>query len=102
MLANATTNPLQLLPLDLMDKCIGSRTDTMMKRDKDIVWLDGVGTWLYSQHSGSRGKWISSLRVQVHPGVQSAFQDSKDCTAKHCLKKAGKKKKKTGKRKKIN
>jgi len=74
----------------------------MMKRDKDIVWLDGVGTWLYSQHSGSRGKWISSLRVQVHPGVQSAFQDSKDCTAKHCLKKAGKKKKKTGKRKKIN
>ncbi|XP_006883300.1 PREDICTED: U6 snRNA-associated Sm-like protein LSm5-like [Elephantulus edwardii] len=37
MMANATTNPLQLLPLELVDKCIGSRIHILMKRDKEIV-----------------------------------------------------------------
>nr|XP_039319095.1 U6 snRNA-associated Sm-like protein LSm5 [Saimiri boliviensis boliviensis] len=35
--ANATTNPSQLLPLELVDKCIGSRIHIVMKSDKDIV-----------------------------------------------------------------
>uniref|UniRef100_A0A2K5KTF6 U6 snRNA-associated Sm-like protein LSm5 n=1 Tax=Cercocebus atys TaxID=9531 RepID=A0A2K5KTF6_CERAT len=35
--ANATTNPSQLLPLELMDKCIGSRIHIVMKSDKEIV-----------------------------------------------------------------
>ncbi|KAM9689405.1 U6 snRNA-associated Sm-like protein LSm5 [Trichechus inunguis] len=35
--ANATTNPSQLLPLELADKCIRSRIHTVMKSDKEIV-----------------------------------------------------------------
>ncbi|KAM9244122.1 U6 snRNA-associated Sm-like protein LSm5 [Dugong dugon] len=37
MAANATTNPSQLLPLELADKCIRSRIHTVMKSDKEIV-----------------------------------------------------------------
>ncbi|XP_006898498.1 PREDICTED: U6 snRNA-associated Sm-like protein LSm5-like [Elephantulus edwardii] len=36
MAANATTNPLQVLPLELVDKCIGSRIQIVMKSDKEI------------------------------------------------------------------
>ncbi|KAJ8320621.1 hypothetical protein KUTeg_002208 [Tegillarca granosa] len=31
------TNPSQLLPLELVDKCIGSRIHIIMKNDKEIV-----------------------------------------------------------------
>uniref|UniRef100_A0A8C6W9F2 U6 snRNA-associated Sm-like protein LSm5 n=1 Tax=Nannospalax galili TaxID=1026970 RepID=A0A8C6W9F2_NANGA len=31
MVANTTTNPSQLLPLELVDKCIGSRIHIVMK-----------------------------------------------------------------------
>ncbi|XP_035584435.1 U6 snRNA-associated Sm-like protein LSm5 [Zalophus californianus] len=34
---NTTTNPSQLLPLELMDKCTGSRIHIVMKSDKEIV-----------------------------------------------------------------
>ncbi|XP_068090655.1 U6 snRNA-associated Sm-like protein LSm5 isoform X1 [Hyperolius riggenbachi] len=37
MTANVTTNPSQLLPLELVDKCIGSRIHIVMKSDKEIV-----------------------------------------------------------------
>ncbi|XP_039743397.1 U6 snRNA-associated Sm-like protein LSm5 [Pteropus medius] len=37
MAADATTNPSQLLPLELVDKCIGSRIHIVMKSDKEIV-----------------------------------------------------------------
>ncbi|NXJ70883.1 LSM5 protein, partial [Rostratula benghalensis] len=37
MAANVTTNPSQLLPLELVDKCIGSRIHIVMKSDKEIV-----------------------------------------------------------------
>ncbi|KAK7134456.1 hypothetical protein R3I93_017771 [Phoxinus phoxinus] len=37
MAAVATTNPSQLLPLELVDKCIGSRIHIVMKNDKEIV-----------------------------------------------------------------
>uniref|UniRef100_A0A8C2T2K2 U6 snRNA-associated Sm-like protein LSm5 n=1 Tax=Coturnix japonica TaxID=93934 RepID=A0A8C2T2K2_COTJA len=37
MAANASTNPSQLLPLELVDKCIGSRIHIVMKSDKEIV-----------------------------------------------------------------
>lgn len=30
-------NPAQLLPLELVDKCIGSRIHTIMRNDKEIV-----------------------------------------------------------------
>ncbi|XP_060053070.1 U6 snRNA-associated Sm-like protein LSm5 [Erinaceus europaeus] len=33
----ATTNPFQLLPLELVDKCTGSRLHIVMKSDKEIV-----------------------------------------------------------------
>uniref|UniRef100_A0A2K5UNY1 LSM5 homolog, U6 small nuclear RNA and mRNA degradation associated n=1 Tax=Macaca fascicularis TaxID=9541 RepID=A0A2K5UNY1_MACFA len=37
MAADATTNPSQLLPLEFVDKCIGSRIHIVMKSDKEIV-----------------------------------------------------------------
>lgn len=37
MAANMTTNLSQLLPLELVDKCIGSRIHIVMKSDKEIV-----------------------------------------------------------------
>ncbi|XP_006892118.1 PREDICTED: U6 snRNA-associated Sm-like protein LSm5-like [Elephantulus edwardii] len=37
MAANATNKPSQLLPLELMDKCVGSRIHTVIKSDKEIV-----------------------------------------------------------------
>uniref|UniRef100_A0A672GYB9 U6 snRNA-associated Sm-like protein LSm5 n=1 Tax=Salarias fasciatus TaxID=181472 RepID=A0A672GYB9_SALFA len=37
MAAAQTTNPSQLLPLELVDKCIGSRIHIVMKTDKEIV-----------------------------------------------------------------
>uniref|UniRef100_A0A8C2CGT9 U6 snRNA-associated Sm-like protein LSm5 n=1 Tax=Cyprinus carpio TaxID=7962 RepID=A0A8C2CGT9_CYPCA len=37
MAATAATNPSQLLPLELVDKCIGSRIHIVMKNDKEIV-----------------------------------------------------------------
>nr|XP_058154029.1 U6 snRNA-associated Sm-like protein LSm5 [Dasypus novemcinctus] len=37
MAANATTNPSQLLPLEFVGKCIGSRIHVVMKSDKEIV-----------------------------------------------------------------
>ncbi|XP_038950859.1 U6 snRNA-associated Sm-like protein LSm5 [Rattus norvegicus] len=37
MAVNATTNRSQLLPLELVAKCIGSRIHIVMKSDKDIV-----------------------------------------------------------------
>ncbi|WAR28318.1 LSM5-like protein, partial [Mya arenaria] len=33
------TNPSQLLPLELVDKCIGSRIHIIMKNDKEIVGI---------------------------------------------------------------
>uniref|UniRef100_A0A8C8UBZ7 Sm domain-containing protein n=1 Tax=Peromyscus maniculatus bairdii TaxID=230844 RepID=A0A8C8UBZ7_PERMB len=36
MAANRTTNPWQFLPLELMDKYIGSRVDTVMESDKEV------------------------------------------------------------------
>ncbi|KAM8882212.1 U6 snRNA-associated Sm-like protein LSm5 [Synchiropus picturatus] len=37
MAATPATNPSQLLPLELVDKCIGSRIHIVMKTDKEIV-----------------------------------------------------------------
>uniref|UniRef100_A0A8C9T5Y0 U6 snRNA-associated Sm-like protein LSm5 n=1 Tax=Scleropages formosus TaxID=113540 RepID=A0A8C9T5Y0_SCLFO len=37
MAATQATNPSQLLPLELVDKCIGSRIHIVMKNDKEIV-----------------------------------------------------------------
>ena len=37
MAANATTNPSQLLPLELVDKWIGSRIHIEMKSDEETV-----------------------------------------------------------------
>uniref|UniRef100_A0A3B3HJH5 U6 snRNA-associated Sm-like protein LSm5 n=3 Tax=Percomorphaceae TaxID=1489872 RepID=A0A3B3HJH5_ORYLA len=37
MAATQGTNPSQLLPLELVDKCIGSRIHIVMKTDKEIV-----------------------------------------------------------------
>uniref|UniRef100_A0A8D2APY8 Sm domain-containing protein n=1 Tax=Sciurus vulgaris TaxID=55149 RepID=A0A8D2APY8_SCIVU len=37
MVANSTTNPSQLLPRELVDKCIASRIHIVMKSDKEIV-----------------------------------------------------------------
>ncbi|MBN3309217.1 LSM5 protein, partial [Amia calva] len=37
MAATPATNPSQLLPLELVDKCIGSRIHIVMKNDKEIV-----------------------------------------------------------------
>uniref|UniRef100_A0A3B1J7W6 U6 snRNA-associated Sm-like protein LSm5 n=1 Tax=Astyanax mexicanus TaxID=7994 RepID=A0A3B1J7W6_ASTMX len=39
MAATAASNPSQLLPLELVDKCIGSRIHIVMKNDKEIVGL---------------------------------------------------------------
>lgn len=36
-MAATFTNPSQLLPLELVDKCIGSRIHIIMKNDKEIV-----------------------------------------------------------------
>ncbi|XP_011495837.1 PREDICTED: U6 snRNA-associated Sm-like protein LSm5 [Ceratosolen solmsi marchali] len=35
--SSVTTNPSTLLPLELVDKCIGSRIHIIMKNDKEIV-----------------------------------------------------------------
>ncbi|KAL6090593.1 hypothetical protein STEG23_009442 [Scotinomys teguina] len=37
MAANATMNPSQLPPLELVDKCLGSRIHIVMKSDMEIV-----------------------------------------------------------------
>ncbi|MCI4383897.1 hypothetical protein PGIGA_G00032030 [Pangasianodon gigas] len=37
MAATPASNPSQLLPLELVDKCIGSRIHIVMKNDKEIV-----------------------------------------------------------------
>ena len=48
MAANSTTNPSQLLPQELIDKCIASRIRIVMQSDKEIVGtlqgFDGFGT----------------------------------------------------------
>ena len=48
MAANSTTNPSQLLPQELVDKCIASRICIVMQSDKEIVGtlqgFDGFGT----------------------------------------------------------
>ncbi|XP_005095769.1 U6 snRNA-associated Sm-like protein LSm5 [Aplysia californica] len=36
-MATTFANPTQLLPLELVDKCIGSRIHIIMKNDKEIV-----------------------------------------------------------------
>jgi len=36
-MATQFANPTQLLPLELVDKCIGSRIHIIMKNDKEIV-----------------------------------------------------------------
>ncbi|XP_014486181.1 PREDICTED: U6 snRNA-associated Sm-like protein LSm5 [Dinoponera quadriceps] len=37
MTTSVSTNPSTLLPLELVDKCIGSRIHIIMKNDKEIV-----------------------------------------------------------------
>ncbi|XP_061321074.1 U6 snRNA-associated Sm-like protein LSm5 [Pezoporus flaviventris] len=37
MAATATSNPSQLLPLELVGKCMGSRIHVVMKSDKEVV-----------------------------------------------------------------
>ena len=37
MQSTALANPSQLLPLELVDKCIGSRIHIIMRNDKEIV-----------------------------------------------------------------
>ncbi|NWU59313.1 LSM5 protein, partial [Dromas ardeola] len=61
MAANATTNPSQLLPLELVDKCIGSRIHIVMKSDKEIV-----GTLLGFDDFVSI-LWWKSLRLEITP-----------------------------------
>merc|ERR1711936_373908 len=38
-MAATFANPTQLLPLELVDKCIGSRIHIIMKNDKEIVGI---------------------------------------------------------------
>ncbi|CAG5123878.1 unnamed protein product [Candidula unifasciata] len=38
-MAGTFANPTQLLPLELVDKCIGSRIHIIMKNDKEIVGI---------------------------------------------------------------
>ncbi|NWU72213.1 LSM5 protein, partial [Pterocles burchelli] len=61
MAANATTNPSQLLPLELVDKCIGSRIHIVMKSDKEIV-----GTLLGFDDFVSI-LWWKCLRPEITP-----------------------------------
>uniref|UniRef100_A0A674AM58 U6 snRNA-associated Sm-like protein LSm5 n=1 Tax=Salmo trutta TaxID=8032 RepID=A0A674AM58_SALTR len=53
MAATPATNPSQLLPLELVDKCIGSRIHIVMKNDKEIVGtllgFDDFVSILYTQ-----------------------------------------------------
>ncbi|XP_059142414.1 U6 snRNA-associated Sm-like protein LSm5 [Physella acuta] len=39
MATTTFANPTQLLPLELVDKCIGSRIHIIMKNDKEIVGI---------------------------------------------------------------
>uniref|UniRef100_A0A8C2ULG3 LSM5 homolog, U6 small nuclear RNA and mRNA degradation associated n=1 Tax=Chinchilla lanigera TaxID=34839 RepID=A0A8C2ULG3_CHILA len=56
MAANATTNPSQLLPLELVDKCIGSRIHIVMKSDKEIVGtLLGFDDFVMRSHQKEEG-----------------------------------------------
>uniref|UniRef100_A0A671QCC7 LSM5 homolog, U6 small nuclear RNA and mRNA degradation associated n=1 Tax=Sinocyclocheilus anshuiensis TaxID=1608454 RepID=A0A671QCC7_9TELE len=63
MAAIASTNPSQLLPLELVDKCIGSRIHIVMKNDKEIV-----GTLL------GFDDFVSILLHKVH-SIQKVWQD---------------------------
>uniref|UniRef100_A0A8C9PDF8 LSM5 homolog, U6 small nuclear RNA and mRNA degradation associated n=1 Tax=Spermophilus dauricus TaxID=99837 RepID=A0A8C9PDF8_SPEDA len=60
MAANATTNPpqvpSQVLPLELVDKCIGSRIHIVMKSDKEIVGtLLGFDDFVMKSHQKEDG-----------------------------------------------
>ncbi|XP_010827381.1 PREDICTED: U6 snRNA-associated Sm-like protein LSm5 isoform X2 [Bison bison bison] len=71
MAANATTNPSQLLPLELVDKCIGSRIHIVMKSDKEIVGtllgfddfvnmvLEDVTEFWFLEEKDLKYEWIS-------------------------------------------
>ncbi|NXN30143.1 LSM5 protein, partial [Nycticryphes semicollaris] len=61
MAANVTTNPSQLLPLELVDKCIGSRIHIVMKSDKEIV-----GTLLGFDDFVSI-LWWKRLKLEITP-----------------------------------
>ncbi|XP_005673330.1 U6 snRNA-associated Sm-like protein LSm5 isoform X2 [Phacochoerus africanus] len=75
MAANATTNPSQLLPLELVDKCIGSRIHIVMKSDKEIVGtllgfddfvnmvLEDVTEFWFLEEKDLKYEWISSLML---------------------------------------
>jgi hypothetical protein len=54
MAASATTNPSQLLPLELVDKCVGSRTHIVMKSDREIVGTSRTW-WFLKLHQKEKG-----------------------------------------------
>ena len=60
MAANSTTNPSQLLPQELVDKCIASRIRIVMQSDKEIVGtlqdLMALALWF----------WKISLSLKSH------------------------------------
>ncbi|NWW95028.1 LSM5 protein, partial [Rhynochetos jubatus] len=62
MAANATTNPSQLLPLELVDKCIGSRIHIVRKSDKEIVGpLLGFDDFVSIREITPEGRRITKL-----------------------------------------
>ncbi|NWU85477.1 LSM5 protein, partial [Onychorhynchus coronatus] len=58
MAAGAVSNPSQLLPLELVDKCIGSRIHIVMKSDKEIV-----GTLLGFDDFVSILRWVFKASI---------------------------------------
>ncbi|XP_044802618.1 U6 snRNA-associated Sm-like protein LSm5 isoform X2 [Bubalus bubalis] len=78
MAANATTNPSQLLPLELVDKCIGSRIHIVMKSDKEIVGtllgfddfvnmvLEDVTEFWFLEEKDLKYEWISLTHARFY------------------------------------
>ncbi|XP_076373500.1 U6 snRNA-associated Sm-like protein LSm5 isoform X2 [Tachypleus tridentatus] len=64
MAATSIPNPSTLLPLELVDKCIGSRIHIIMKNDKEIV-----GTLLgFDDFGGAEGLWHAYRKKFAYRG----------------------------------
>ncbi|XP_072350984.1 uncharacterized protein [Scyliorhinus torazame] len=79
-MALISTNPSQLLPLELVDKCIGSRIHIVMKNDKEIVGtLLGFDDFVKCSFLNSK-PWIWCLKMSRNLRSHQKAEESRNST----------------------
>lgn len=67
---NLAGNPSQILPSELIDRCVGSKVWVVMRGDKEIEGtLRRVAAWARCAACGARAAWGVAVQARWQPGA---------------------------------